>query len=164
MAGLVPGTLWMNQRLTRTGSNTPPTPSQKGIRTLLKIEFSCVIYSFILPVIFLLISNLKTPVGIFIGVELLFPILTIITGFFVGAEFPLGNKLYLGKASLGDSHQVGKVAGGLYGVDLFGACLGGLLSTIIFIPILGIFQTCFICGLLKVASFILILRLRKKGV
>ncbi|MDI6734776.1 MAG: fused MFS/spermidine synthase [bacterium] len=147
MLGLVFGTLWMNRRL---GNNT-----SAGIRTFAKIEFCCLIYSFILPAIFLLISNLKTQSGIFIGVEVLFPILTMMTGFFVGAEFPLGNKLYLK-----DSHQVGKVAGLLYGVDLFGACLGGLLSTIIFIPILGIFQTCFICGLLKLASFILILRMK----
>lgn len=213
MLGLVFGTLWMNQRLTRKGNSTPPlpppagdilppypsasggystppasfvkgkdtpptpsqahprhadpeldsgvsevsgisaSPSQEGIRTFARIEFSCAIYSFILPVIFLLISNLKTQAGIFIGVELLFPILTMITGFFVGAEFPLGNKLYLG-----NSHQPGKVAGLLYGFDLFGACLGGLLSTIIFIPILGIFQTCFICGLLKLASLALVLR------
>ncbi len=150
MIGLVLGTLWMNQRL---GNNT-----STGIPTLAKIEFCCLSYSFILPVIFLLISNLKTQTEIFFGIELLFPILTMLTGFFVGAEFPLGNKLYLG-----DSHQVGKVAGLLYGFDLFGACVGGLLSTIIFIPILGVFQTCFICGLLKLASFILILRLWKKG-
>ncbi|MFH1564223.1 MAG: hypothetical protein ABIF11_12540 [Nitrospirota bacterium] len=169
MLGLVLGTLWMNQRLARMGNTTPsppllrgnytPAPSQEGIRTFAKIEFFCIIYSFILPMILFLISNLKTQTGIFIGVELLFPILTMITGFFVGAEFPLGNKLYLGEASLENSHQVGKVAGLLYGFDLFGACLGGLLSTIIFIPILGIFQTCFICGLLKLASLGLVVRL-----
>ncbi|MEW6096950.1 MAG: methyltransferase [bacterium] len=148
MIGLVIGTLLMNQLLNKIND-------EQGIRTLAKIEFSIVIYSFLLPIIFLILSNLKTQASIFIAVELLFPILTIITGIFVGAEFPLANKLYLK-----DFHKVGKTAGLIYGFDLFGACLGGLLSTILFIPILGIFQTCFICGLFNLASFILVLRLR----
>jgi len=147
MIGLVIGTLCMNQRLNKMDD-------KQGIHTLAKIEFFIFVYSFILPFIFISLSNLKTQANIFIAVELLFPILTIITGIFVGAEFPLANKLYLK-----DSHKVGKAAGLIYGFDLFGACLGGLLSTILFIPILGIFQTCFICGLLNLASFILVLRL-----
>lgn len=151
MLGLVIGTLWMNQRLTKIDD-------KQGIQTLTRIEFSIFMYSLILPLIFLLLSNLRTQAGIFIGVELLFPILTIITGIFVGLEFPLANKLYIS-----DFHKVGKTAGLIYGFDLFGACLGGLLSTILFIPILGIFQTCVICGLLNLASFILVLRLGGRG-
>jgi len=147
MLGLVMGTLLMKIWL-KTGQTT-----LQGIRLLAKIEFSIFIYSLLLPAIFIFISNLKSQASIFITVELLFPILTIITGIFVGLEFPLANKLYIS-----DFHHLGKIAGLIYGFDLFGACLGGLLSTILFIPILGIFQTSFICGILNFASFILVLR------
>ncbi|MEW6609567.1 MAG: hypothetical protein AB1414_19335, partial [bacterium] len=75
----------------------------------------------------------------------------------VGAEFPLANKLYLK-----NFQRIGKTAGLIYGFDLFGACLGGLLSTILFIPILGIFQCCFISGLLNLTSFILVFKIGRR--
>lgn len=146
MVGLVIGTLWMNQRLNRIND-------RQGIHTLAKVEFFIFMYSLLLPIIFLILSNLKAQASIFIAVELLFPILTVIIGIFVGSEFPLANKLYLR-----DYKKIGKVAGLIYGFDLFGACLGGLLSTILFIPILGIFKSCFICVILKLASFILVVK------
>lgn len=151
MVGLVIGTLLMNQILTRVND-------KQGIRTFTQIEFSIFIYSLLLPLVFIFLSHLKTQASIFIAVELLFPILTIITGIFVGAEFPLANKLYLK-----DFHNVGSTAGLIYGFDLFGACSGGLLSTILFIPILGIFQSCIIAGLLNLASFILMLNFYQKS-
>lgn len=147
MIGLVIGTLLINRILNKIDD-------KQGVWMLAKIEFSILIYSLILPFILLIVSNLKNQIGIFIAVELLFPILTGITGIFVGAEFPLANKVYLK-----DFHKVGKTAGLIYGFDLFGACLGGFLSTILFIPTLGIFQTCVICGLLNLVSFVLVLRL-----
>ncbi|MEW6607200.1 MAG: methyltransferase [bacterium] len=148
MFGLVIGTLWMNQILNKIND-------KQGIRILSRIEFSIFLYSFLLPLIFLLLSRLNSQASIFMAVEILFPILTIITGIFVGAEFPLANKLYLK-----NFQRIGKTAGLIYGFDLFGACLGGLLSTILFIPILGIFQCCFISGLLNLTSFILVFKIK----
>ena len=72
-------------------------------------------------------------------------------GFFVGLEFPLAAKLYLGK-----SGQIGRTSGLLYGADLLGGWLAGILGGIIFLPVLGLFNTCMVVVMLKVSSLFLL--------
>lgn len=82
----------------------------------------------------------------------LFYIFSVMTGFLVGAEFPLANKLYRGESS------VGKTAGTLYALDLFGAFFAALLVSIIFIPLFGVFKTCLFLAALKSAGLIFYFR------
>ena len=51
----------------------------------------------------------------------------------------------------------GQVAGKLYEVDLVGDCLGVLLGAVIFIPVLGIPQTCAVIVLVGVARLVILI-------
>jgi len=55
------------------------------------------------------------------------------------------------KIYLEDREQVGRVAGLSYGLDLLGACLGSFLAAAFLVPVLGIFQTCFMAALINLA-------------
>jgi len=80
-----------------------------------------------------------------------FYILSCVSGFLVGCEFPLANKLRWQDASYL------KTAGGLYAMDLLGAFFAALLVSIIFIPIFGVLKTCVFLGALKAAGLLLFL-------
>jgi len=83
--------------------------------------------------------------------QIAFVILPVLAGFIGGFQFPLANKIWLK-----DSKDIGKTTGLLYGVDLLGSCIGGLVIGIIFIPILGIIQTCVFLSVINIFIFILI--------
>ena len=83
--------------------------------------------------------------------QIAFVILPALAGFTGGFQFPLANKIWLK-----DSGNIGKTTGLLYGVDLLGSCIGGLLIGIILIPILGILQTCFLLSAINIFIFILL--------
>ncbi|MGA2959539.1 MAG: hypothetical protein ABSF48_27960, partial [Thermodesulfobacteriota bacterium] len=81
-----------------------------------------------------------------------FLLLSTISGFWVGMEFPLASRIF---SSRGEG--VGRTAGLLYASDLFGAWAGSLLVGVILVPVLGILHTCGAIILLKLASLGLIL-------
>ncbi len=58
--------------------------------------------------------------------------------------FPLAVALMRGSA--------GRVAGLLYGADLVGGCVGALLAAVLFVPVLGIPQTCVAIALVGLAG------------
>jgi len=75
-------------------------------------------------------------------------------GLVVGIEFPLSTQIF----NENDKKLVSS-AGTIYAMDLFGAFTGGMITSIIFIPVLGIPQTVLFLVILKVFSIpILVLR------
>ena len=62
--------------------------------------------------------------------------------------FPLAVALMRGSAS--------RAAGLLYGADLVGGCLGALAGAVLFVPVLGIPQTCAAVALVGVAGVLLL--------
>jgi len=136
MIGLVLGALSINRVLDRIKNETS---------LYLKTQAFICVYPLILPVIFMYIAkiNLLRP-DIGEGLQVSFMFLPIIAGFIGGFQFPLANKI-----CLKSSRDVGKTTGLLYGVDLFGACIGGLLVGILFIPLVGIIQTCILLSILN---------------
>lgn len=78
-----------------------------------------------------------------------FYLLSIITGFLVGSEFPLANRLCRQEGS------VGKTAGTLYALDLLGAFFSAVLVSIVLLPIFGVLKTCLFLALLKLGGIIL---------
>jgi spermidine synthase len=89
---------------------------------------------------------------ILLGTQFDFFILLVISGFLVGAEFPIANRIYLNQ-----NMQITQTIGKLYASDLIGGFIGAITISIILIPILGIFQTLIIALLLKIISALLVL-------
>jgi predicted membrane-bound spermidine synthase len=82
-----------------------------------------------------------------------FLLLSGLAGYLVGLEFPLSSVIFSGRGE-----GVTRTAGILYAADLFGAWAGSLLVGVLFIPVLGILQTCAVILFLKLASLSLFIR------
>jgi spermidine synthase len=95
-------------------------------------------------------ANLGSP-DTFSLFHFLFLVISFISGFLIGSQFPLANKLYLR-----DNRSLTKTAGTLYSADLLGGWFGGVLGAVVLLPVLGLAGTCITVGLLKLTSFIVI--------
>ncbi len=78
-------------------------------------------------------------------------LLSAISGYTVGSQFPLANALYAS-----DNADVGSTAGALYGADLIGGWIGGVLGGVFLLPVLGLTQACLVALLLKLSSMLLV--------
>jgi spermidine synthase len=134
MAGLASGGA-VGQRLASSGQRAAGGRRAKG--KLILVQSAVVIYSALFP----LILSLPVPAP-----ALVFPLLALVAGLLTGMAFPLAVALIQGDA--------GRVAGGLYGADLVGGCVGALLGAVLFVPVLGIPQTCAAIALVGLAGLL----------
>ena len=111
-----------------------------------------------MPLVFYGLNRASVNLSIsWLGSNIIFPALPIISGFIGGFQFPLANKIILK-----DSDIIGRVSGLTYGMDLLGSCLGALLVSAFLVPILGITQSCLAVASLNFVVLIsLILKIRK---
>jgi spermidine synthase len=79
-----------------------------------------------------------------------------LAGLLVGSEFPLANR----EAGAGTEAGVSLVAGRFYALDLAGAWLGTLLTSVLLVPLIGIGQTLLFAGALKACSLFYLYRSR----
>lgn len=135
MAGVALGSIFITHRLKKI---------KHDLGVFIKLEAAIIIFSYLLALIVTGFPTFRHSSLIFIG-------LFFIPGVLMGLEFPLAAKLYLEK-----KEQVGQVAGLLYCADLLGGWLAGILGGIIFLPILGLFNTCLVIVMLKLSSLILL--------
>ena len=84
--------------------------------------------------------------------QVAFPLLALFAGLVGGLQFPLANHLWLAEMP-----GAARAAGYTYGADLLGSCVGALLTTALFVPVLGIPLACATASALNVGSFILLL-------
>jgi spermidine synthase len=123
------------------------TPGLAGIQdkpaALAKWQLWLGIYSLFLAGILYFLSFHSGGMAARVNVRILFPLLTLIDGFFVGTVFPLASSGY---ADLTDKNA-GDAGGILYAFDLAGACIGSLLISIFLVPLYGV-----ISALVLVAS------------
>ena len=78
-------------------------------------------------------------------------ILSVTTGAFVGAQFPLAARI-----CVRDAERVAAPGGALYAADLVGACAGAVCVSAILVPSLGLIQTCFLVAAVKTLSLVLV--------
>ncbi|MCK4250693.1 hypothetical protein KAX97_04570, partial [candidate division WOR-3 bacterium] len=121
MLGLALGTLFYMRSYWFRKSTT---------KLLSNVEFIMGLYFAVIILVFFL----KIP-----GAAVIIPSLIFFGGFMGGLHFPL---------SIGILKR--KKAGIVYGIDLIGSSIGALVTSIIFIPILGIIFTLFIFVVLNV--------------
>jgi spermidine synthase len=115
------------------------------------IELAIICFSVGCPFIILgAYAYLGTP-ATFAWFRLLFLAVLFSSGFLIGSQFPVANKLYLGSST-----SLTKTAGLLYASDLLGGWFGGVAGAVVLLPVLGLVGTCIVVALLKLASFIVI--------
>ncbi|MDY6878564.1 MAG: hypothetical protein SWK90_20490 [Chloroflexota bacterium] len=131
MAGLALGGAASNRLLAEEG---------RAKQTLIAVQVAVAVYSGLFP----LILSLPIPAP-----PLVFPLLALLAGTLTGMAFPLAVALTQGSAD--------RVAGMLYGADLVGGCVGALLAAVLFVPVLGIPQTCAAVALVGLAGLLVLL-------
>jgi spermidine synthase len=146
MFGVALSSLLITQRLDRV---------ERDSFLFFKIEIAIILFSFLFPFVFSIPSSyLGNPVisGMVYG---LFLMMSLISGAWIGLQFPLSTKIYLGTSAKGET--LSYTAGLLYGADLLGGFLGGLFGGILLLPILGLKESCFMMAMIKISSFTLLL-------
>lgn len=118
-----------------------------------KLYISEVLFVFYFGIVLLLlmmynVSGLNLIPALFIRSFILF--ITAICGYLIGAQFPLANILLMQYRT-----DVSKTGGVLYAVDLIGAWAGGIVVTLVLIPVVGIIETCLALFLIKIGSMLL---------
>ena len=120
-------------------------------KVFIKIELAIICFSIAFPFVFLTVPKYLHSSENFIFFMMLFLAISFISGFLTGSQFPLANKLYLGR-----SGSLSQTAGLLYASDLLGGWLGGIVGAVVLLPVLGLTGTCITVGLLKLTSFTVI--------
>ena len=115
------------------------------------IELAIIGFCIAFPVVFLAMPTYSGNPEFFFFFKALFLILSFISGFLTGSQFPLANKLYLKK-----SGSLSQTAGLLYAADLLGGWFGGIVGAVVLLPVLGLTGTCLTVALLKLTSFTVI--------
>ncbi len=129
--------------------------SKKDTLLFLKTEALIVLYSILLPFVFFIPSQHIENKAIYFLLYSTFLLMSFLSGMFIGLQFPLAAKIYMSFHK--DEKSLGQTAGLLYGADLFGGFFGGLLGGILFLPVLGLKNTCFMMAMIKISSGLLFL-------
>jgi spermidine synthase len=140
MAGLSLGGWLMTRRMERI---------EEGKPLLLRLEGAIVACWLLFPVALTILYAQAGRPGVSTAVGPILLTLNVLAGFLVGMEFPLASKMYR-RVSLSET------AGILYASDLLGAFLGSLLVSVMFLPALGVLETCLLMGILKLGSLLLV--------
>ncbi|MBU2541758.1 MAG: fused MFS/spermidine synthase [Candidatus Omnitrophica bacterium] len=152
MIGLIFGSWCITKRLEKQDYEISFKIKTENYKLFSKTQIAIFIYPLMLPLLFWLFLNLKGRFSFWLGSNIIFPLLPLIPGFIGGFQFPLANSLNLEANALG----VSRSAGLTYGIDLFGSCLGAILTSIFLIPMLGIPLTCLLVAGLNLAGLILL--------
>jgi len=124
---------------------------KNGFPLFIKLEAAIILFSYFLATV---ISRLSGSVNF---LSFVFIALFFISGLLMGLEFPLATKIYLR-----DSGEVGFTSGLLYFSDLIGGWIAGILGGVLFLPVLGLFNTCMVIIFFKLSSLTLLLVFRKR--
>ena len=116
------------------------------------IELAIIGFCIAFPLVFLAMPTWPGDAEAFLFFKALFLILSFISGFLTGSQFPLANKLYLKKR-----RSLSETAGWLYAADLLGGWFGGIVGAVVLLPVLGLTGTCMTVGLIKLTSFIVVI-------
>ncbi len=116
------------------------------------LEAGVLLYALVMPAVFLVFQPLMDSPAVFSAFRVIIPVLSCISGFCISAQFPLANRLYA-------EHQrdFSSTVGVLYGSDLLGGWMGGIIGGVVLLPVLGLMGTCITAALLKAFSFCVVI-------
>jgi len=128
-------------------------PRIKNDHTLLvKLEIAVVLFAILLPLVILAIAPHLGNQVIFILAQVLFLILAFVAGALIGLKFPLANKMYLVRSS-----NLSRTAGLIYSAELLGGWVGGIITAVLMLPVLGLIGTSLVIVMVKVSSLSVLL-------
>jgi spermidine synthase len=133
MGGLALGTFITHRHV----KNKTNIPTLAGIQLLIGLIAGGI--ALFLPVA----AGLRSPVAVFV----LFSTFTFVAGLINGIDFPLAASCCTVLTRRAD-----KSAGSVYGVELFGACIGAGLASVVVVPILSIIVCCLMAGLANLTA------------
>ncbi|MDY6854029.1 MAG: hypothetical protein SWO11_04875 [Thermodesulfobacteriota bacterium] len=123
------------------------------VKLLTVFEISLALYALFLPYIFewCFYGESQNKASLFYSEYLFFSLIGL-AGLLTGLQFPLICKILL---TLGD--DPGKISGSVDSLDHLGAFTGALLTGTVFLPLLGIDQTCLLTAVINLVSVILLI-------
>ena len=136
MLGLVLGVIYITPRLTKI-------EDEAGM--IAKWQTGLGIYSLFLAGLLYFLSFYSGGTMVHVNIQILFPLLTLFDGFFIGLVFPLASKYY---AKL-TNKSAGEIGGMLYASDLLGACVGSVLISVFLVPLYGVFNALILIAFLS---------------
>ena len=161
MAGTAVGSIFMTHKAQKL---------KNSLSLFIKLEAAIVLFSYLSALIitkFLGHTNYSA---------LIFMAIFFISGLLIGLEFPLATKMYLedkrqvgftpletiGRQEKDTVSLTGFTSGLLYFSDLIGGWLAGVVGAVVFLPILGLFNTCMVIIFLKLSSLLLLVIFSKR--
>lgn len=145
MAGLATGTTITN-RYVKDKSNTD---------ILAAVQLAIAVFAGIIALLLPWSAGLDSAAQVF----LLFSLLTFVSGLLNGLDFPLATEAFRAL-----NRRAEKSAGLVYGVELFGACLGAALASAIVAPIIGIVATCLLAATANAMAVAVLMVTRRSNV
>jgi spermidine synthase len=140
MAGALGGSLWMIKKTEKI---------KNELSLFLKTEVVIIVFALTLPLVLAAYAHSSAHIRAFVNFRAVFLIISLVSGFIVGMQFPLANKICL----LKNQSRISEAAGLVYASDLLGGWLSGMIGGIILLPILGIINSCLVIAGLKLITF-----------
>lgn len=120
-----------------------------------RLEVAVGLFAALLPWAVLLVApHLGHPVVFALG-QGIFLLLAFLSGALIGLKFPLANRLQLGITPRDEPSLSGTV-GRLYGADLLGGWIGGIVAAVVLLPVLGLWGTSLVVVMTKASSLLLL--------
>lgn len=142
MGGLALGTLTTHRYVA----------DKANLRTLAGVQLLIALVASLIAFALPRAASVSSPALVF----LLFSALTFVAGLINGVDFPLA-----AACCMALNRRAETSAGTVYGVELFGACAGAILSSAMVVPILGIIACCLMAGIANGTAFVVLLICRR---
>lgn len=121
-------------------------------RAYVSTELAILGVSILLPFVFLFLNaGMSSREAITLS-WVLYLLVSFGSGFLIGAQFPLANRLHHNNTA-----GMAGTAGLLYASDLLGGWLGGIVGAVVLLPVLGMAGTGMTVAMIKMAGFIILL-------
>lgn len=138
MGGLLSGTLLTQWKI----------KNKANIRTLAAVQFTIALFAAVIAPALTGASALTAPGAIYS----VFFILTFMAGFLNGLDFPLATA-----CCMAFNRRAEKSTGMVYGMELFGACAGAALASVVIAPVMGIVACCLFAATVNATAFAVLL-------
>ncbi len=143
MAGLLCGTTLTQRKVT----------NKANIRLLAAVQGIIALFAAAIAAALTGAAALASPTAVFS----LFFFLTFMAGFLNGLDFPLA-----AACCLAFNRRAEKSTGMVYGTELFGACAGATLASVLIVPVMGIAACCLFAAIVNATAFAVLMITRRE--